>query len=1227
MTDHMNYTVTDFNSTAVGSLNISVLDTPPIAVPDAYVKRKDMIHVLDILVNDYDPDGDEVTILSIGTCLGVAQISSDGKSVIYTPLASTQPYSDSFEYTITDGNQNIAVSYVTIQLYNTPPVAYNQSISVVKNIPNDVITLTYSDIDILDTHTIFISQQPANGYATLSNTTQVVSVAYADSTYNIPDNQYSITYTPQTGFDGSDSIQFTVVDCVGATSVGIVSITVVNLPPIAVPQGPYLVYVNTSLMITDLLTGDVDNDGDNVTLVPFTTITTQQGGTVTRLSGSSVLYIPPINYIGMDYFNYTIQDVVQNPADTLTSSALVTLNVTVKPEVVVPVPVVGDIITCSNNETTLFRGDLYTVSLPSACQSSGNATLQLILLSQPDIPVVKVLSADNQTLTFTTPLNQSGVWILTYQATDGFGYYSDVYNVTLNVVNRRPVSQDGVWSLLAMRTPNQTYSFNYFTNELPFDFDIYDNTRLTMSFESTDNCSNEGNLTIVDNTTVQFSKNMNFYSGNCEFWVTITDADLNIPQRLNTTHNITVNVYTTGLDANGVTMTVQNGNSLIPITTDYIMQNDKDPLGGTFHFVGFVYDNATCSQPGFCRNPMPIQTSGNTYLFTTQSHNCQPDYYKYRIQSDQHPTITADAVLTIEYIDCQCAVGMDVLILMDGSANIGKIKFEKTKTLINRFVSKLDVSQDTIHVALMRYDGQVNLSVPFTSDTTQFTTSVNNLQYSYQSTGTFLKTAYQQAINILNQRNRVINKLVVTLITGPPTGPCSCDSCSQVGLACNGYNVYPYRQCNACSKNYNPYLGCGPCADPREEALTINSNVTAGVSNWRNLVIGLGDDGLEADSTIQLLQDISFDKDKVYKIDWDDLDSYDLSYVIKTTCDVTPGQPTDNLDVVEPNQPDAMKCCDILTLRVKDNFFSLSIDDDDDDRCWVNINVNLYDSNSYRQNVFQVQCVPGKTGNLSYGDTIYLWSLKTKNYVSVDANGYLRANAFDLSSAQAFTLGAAGSVSGLAYVHSSFALQVSSGVYVAQGQAMSIDPDNDDAKFWFKKLKFDDVAGAGWKIKKEELPCQTQVSCPSQQMNIIWPPNQKLIWYDMDNEDDSMEFTVTAIYSNQDVYGRGSGHFCPEAIINTVKESTCYGELKIKQNQFALRAERDGSSGSGSARIYKVVFTGESKQSVSQCSGTFYYCVPHDMGDIDCSSVNATVTTWYDATKTCSDDDDDERDH
>jgi hypothetical protein len=132
----------------------------------------------------------------------------------------------------------------------------------------------------------------------------------------------------------------------------------------------------------------------------------------------------------------------------------------------------------------------------------------------------------------------------------------------------------------------------------------------------------------------------------------------------------------------------------------------------------------------------------------------------------------------------------------------------------------------------------------------------------------------------------------------------------------------------------------------------------------------------------------------------------------------------------------------------------------------------------------------------------------------------------------------------------------------------------------------------------------------------------------MDNEDDSMEFTVTAIYSNQDVYGRGSGHFCPEAFINTtVKLSAFYGEVKIKQDQFALRAERDGSTGSGSARIYKVVFTGESKQSVSQCSGTFYYCVPHDMDDIDCPSVNATVTTWYDATQTCSDDDDEERDH
>jgi VCBS repeat-containing protein len=69
------------------------------------------------LANDYDPDGDPLSIIHVGApSNGSAQIGANGQSIIYTPGANFT--GDSFQYTISDGQGNSATA--TVWLYAPP---------------------------------------------------------------------------------------------------------------------------------------------------------------------------------------------------------------------------------------------------------------------------------------------------------------------------------------------------------------------------------------------------------------------------------------------------------------------------------------------------------------------------------------------------------------------------------------------------------------------------------------------------------------------------------------------------------------------------------------------------------------------------------------------------------------------------------------------------------------------------------------------------------------------------------------------------------------------------------------------------------------------------------------------------------------------------------------------------------------------------------------------------
>lgn len=86
----------------------------PLAVGDSIVTSENVAVNFDPRTNDSDPDGDALTISSAGTpSNGTVAIDGAGSSLTYTP-ATNYIGSDSFTYTISDGNGHAATATVNV---------------------------------------------------------------------------------------------------------------------------------------------------------------------------------------------------------------------------------------------------------------------------------------------------------------------------------------------------------------------------------------------------------------------------------------------------------------------------------------------------------------------------------------------------------------------------------------------------------------------------------------------------------------------------------------------------------------------------------------------------------------------------------------------------------------------------------------------------------------------------------------------------------------------------------------------------------------------------------------------------------------------------------------------------------------------------------------------------------------------------------------------------------
>jgi VCBS repeat-containing protein len=204
---------------AVASVTIVVhgVDDAPVAVADAAAAFEDGAVVIDVVANDTDVEGDSFSVVSLdlGETLGSAVIENG--AVHYTAdgdlaaLGAGEQLEDVLFYEIAgpSGGSGWGTVTITVTGANDAPVAFADIMKTMQDTETLIEVLRNDvELDASDVLTVTVVAGPAHGSAVVN-----------------PDG--SISYQPDAGYIGTDTLTYQIVDSSGETSSATVNLSVV----------------------------------------------------------------------------------------------------------------------------------------------------------------------------------------------------------------------------------------------------------------------------------------------------------------------------------------------------------------------------------------------------------------------------------------------------------------------------------------------------------------------------------------------------------------------------------------------------------------------------------------------------------------------------------------------------------------------------------------------------------------------------------------------------------------------------------------------------------------------------------------------------------------------------------------------------------------------------------------------------------------------------------------
>ena len=272
-------------ASASTSFTWTITNPVPVIAGETVTVSEDGMVTISVLANDFDPDGDALSILSATAPNGTVTVNADG-TLTYAPFANFNG-EDAITYIVSDGRggTNTATVIVTVTSVNDAPVAANDAATASGNAPL-VIPVLANDSDVDDDRLTVISANATRGIVTIN-----------------PDG--TITYRANVNAAGTDTITYTISDGSGGTSTATVAVTIVEVPNRApVDAGETVDTPANEAVTVDVLANASDADGDPLRVIAASADT----GTVQVNADGTITYTPALGFVGVATVTYVVSD-------------------------------------------------------------------------------------------------------------------------------------------------------------------------------------------------------------------------------------------------------------------------------------------------------------------------------------------------------------------------------------------------------------------------------------------------------------------------------------------------------------------------------------------------------------------------------------------------------------------------------------------------------------------------------------------------------------------------------------------------------------------------------------------------------------------------------------------------------------------------------------------------------------------------------------------------------
>ncbi len=628
----INYTIADgtgnFDSAKV-TVTVIPQNDAPIANNDELITNEDSSGTVNVLANDSD-DGNSLRVSAAQAGNGSVVILPDF-SLLYTPAADFNG-SDIINYTAEDeqGLQAEAMVLVSVLPVNDPPIPQPDNAQIDEDTPL-TINVVSNDSDIDSANLTVVAAEAANG------TVEIV-------------NSVSLLYQPNTNFNGSDTINYTISDGDGATASSAVSVTIVAINDAPVAQDD-IAETNDGVAISiAVLSNDSDIDGDPLTITAASAL----HGSVVIDGGTTLRYTPNDGFAGDDTISYSIAD-----PQGLSASA----------SVAVKVYQVNDAPVAVDDSATTKEDTLVNINVLANDSDKDGQTLTVTEATATSGTVV--IKADN-TLDYTPNANFNGADTIVYAISDGaLGTASAKVDVTVTAVNDAPVAADD--SATTVEDTNVTIEV------LANDSDVDDEVLLVNVVSVT----NGGALVNPDNSITYFPEEN--FSGEALINYTVADA-------AGLTANAKVTITVTAVNdppiANNDSAITQED---VPVNIN-VLSNDFDAEGDTLSVTIQSVSNGTATQSAGVISFVPtLNFNGEgqvVYQLSDGNSTAQAQVTINVVAVNDNPVAQADTVTvaedsnnTIDVLSNDSDPDGDSLTVADAWANNGVVSINSDQSL------------------------------------------------------------------------------------------------------------------------------------------------------------------------------------------------------------------------------------------------------------------------------------------------------------------------------------------------------------------------------------------------------------------------------------------------------------------------------------------------------------------------------------------------------------------